>query len=119
MINDILEYIGVSDRYGYAKLPIENEGNFVMADIEGYKLANLKHSEYNRISKELLSLEDNRSRYEKQQELSEIKEKYDRAKKIYGVKMTQEQRKKAEGRFNDSVRKLEAALHKDLREIWF
>lgn len=119
VINDILEFIGVTDRYEYANLPIENEGNFVMADIEGYKLANLKHSEYNRISKELLSLEDNRSRYEKQQELLGIKEKYDRAEKIYGVKMTQEQRNKVKERFNDSVRKLEAFVNRDLSEIWF
>lgn len=119
VINDILHFIDVIDRYEYANLPIENEGNFVMADIEGYKLANLKHSEYNRISRELLSLEDNRSRYEKQQEVLEIEKKYDRAEKIYGVKMTQEQRNKVKKRFNDSVRKLEAFVDRDISEIWF
>ncbi|MDE7430529.1 MAG: sulfotransferase domain-containing protein [Lachnospiraceae bacterium] len=119
VINDILKFIDVPDQYKYAKLPIENEGNFVMADVKGYKLANLRHSEFNRINKELLSIEDNRNRYEKQQELSKIKEEYDLAEKIYGVKMTKEQRKKAERCFNDSVRKLEATLKKDLTEIWF
>ena len=119
VMNDILGYIGVSEQYEAEKLPFKNEGNFVMADIEGYRLARLRHETFYSLHQDLLSLSNPRERYEKRREYMEIKEKYDQAERIYKVKMTQEQRKKAEKCFNDSVRKLEVFVDRDLSEIWF
>ncbi|MDE7430528.1 MAG: sulfotransferase domain-containing protein, partial [Lachnospiraceae bacterium] len=114
VISDILEFCGISEQYKLKSLPLMNEGSFVMADVEGYKLARIRHELYQSVSKEPLSIENHRKRYEKLRQFMEIKEKYDRAEKIYGVKMTREQRKKAEGSFNDSIRKLEFMLNRDL-----
>lgn len=42
-VQNILDFIGVPCDYKIEKLPLENEGNYVMADTEGYGLAKLLH----------------------------------------------------------------------------
>ncbi len=119
VINDILDFLGISDRYEEEKLPLENEGNFVMANIEGHRIAQLSddlgHANLP------FSLEQERRRiYEgKKVEYSELLSKYEQAAKIYGIKMTEEQRKKAEVYYAHSIRKLEIIVDKDLSTIWF
>lgn len=48
-----------------------------------------------------------------------VREQYEHANKLYGVKLTDHQKKKLEAHFNDSVRKLEKELGKDLSKLWF
>lgn len=117
IINDILKFIGISDTYECLKLPLENEGNFVMADIEGYKLAKLRRDLYRENA--FMGKENIQKRYEKQFEYMEINKKYDQAEKIYDLKISKQQRLKAEAYFEESVRKLEAALNKELSQLWF
>lgn len=117
IINDILIYIGSSNRYEEATLPRINEGNFVMADEEGYKIARQVHDwNYNNRT---LDRENVQLRYEKQCEYSQIQSQYGKAEKIYGLKMTAEQRGKMEEKFADSVRRLERLIGKDLSQMWF
>ena len=119
ILNSILDFIGVLERYEQEELPLINEGSFVMADVEGLKLGRLRRQK-TRSSDRGLSLQEVRKRkYERKSERSEIQEKYNQATKIYGVKMTAELRKKAEAYLNSSVRRLEAWLNKDLSKIWF
>lgn len=118
IINNLLKFIGVSEKLDCKKLPVKNEGGFVMADLEGYKVARLKRDWYRETYS--LSKEEYRKRiYDKEEEYLEIMRKYDEADKIYGLKITEQQKKKLQLYFNDSVRQLEKILNRDLTEIWF
>ena len=85
-----------------------------MSDITGYQLAK-ERAALNENTKYYLGQED----VEKTHRLKEIYEKLDQADKIYGIKMTEIQRKKTEAFYNSSVRKLEKAINRDLSQIWF
>jgi hypothetical protein len=118
IVNDILKFIGASGKYEFEKLPLANEGDFVMADIEGYKLGKTLHDWYS--AEYALSMEEIRNRrYENYSECTKLKEKYKKAEKIYGVKMTAEQRRKVEKYYDGSVRKLESFISRDLSDLWF
>lgn len=116
-VNDILQFVGSSLQYQYEKLPLENEGNFVMADIDGLKTAEKRldiYWEY-KYPKEIRSYTED----ELFQEKLEAEKQYGKENKIYNVKMTTDQRKMLERYYFDSVRKLERLLDKDLSGIWF
>ena len=49
----------------------------------------------------------------------ELTQRYVQASRIYGVKMTKEQRRKAQMYYDSSVRELEVWLNKDLTQLWF
>ncbi len=118
-INSILEFIGIPDRYEDETLPLENEGNFVMANEKGHKIAQLSSDLFR--AELPLSLEQIRRRaYEgRKREYIEVMEKYDQAEKIFNVEMTPKQRRKAEDYYAPSVRKLENIINKDLSVLWF
>ncbi len=113
-LNNLLDFIGTSERYAYETLPLSNEGGFVMADLEGYQLARLRlkeiESSWNKDIKNLKKIEKTKS---------EIEKRYEEAPKLYGVKMKAEQRRRIETYYNNSVRQLENWLKKDLTSIWF
>ena len=67
----------------------------------------------------LLDGKDAQKRDEKYQEYMNVREQYEQANQLYGVKLTDQQKKKLEAYFNDSVRKLEKELGKDLSKLWF
>ncbi len=111
----ILDYIGLCEEIeGIERLPLVNEGSFVMADSEGYQLAGRKFEifqEWNEYKKE--------KKYEEKRECFEIQKEFLDAKKLYGVKMTDRQRKQLRMHFDKSVRRLEKLLGRDLAELWF
>lgn len=113
IIDDILDFIGTSERYMDEKLPLENEGRFVMADLDGYRLARLR-----RQMGEVKWNNDLRGKKSGHLDLN-IEEQYAAAPKIYGVKITDNQRRQAEEYFNSSVRELEEWLDRDLSQVWF
>lgn len=117
VMDDILRYIGSSCRYMEKELPKENEGNFIMADIRGLEIADRTC----RLREEYYYLRDvsDRSGDEIADELAEAQLQYDRAEKIYDIKMTADMRKRLEAYYNDSVRELETLLDKDLTQLWF
>ncbi len=116
-INEILQFVGSSCEYMYEDLPWANEGNYVMADIEGLEIASRRGKliyEY-RYLKEA----SGRNKEEIMDELTEIKKQCDQARKIYDLKLSEGERKMMEAYYNDSVRELERMLNRDLSEIWF
>ncbi len=116
-LNGILQFLGAKE-CRCETLPLENKGDFVMADESGYSIAKLK-SEWDGKNPQL-SLEDVRKRrYEDQQYYMELKQKYAQAKKVYGIKMTNDQRMKVQAYFAASVRELEEVTGRDLSELWF
>ena len=117
IINDILSFLGSTRQYKQENLPVENEGNFVMADIEGLRIA----EKYLDIYWEYKYPEKIRklSRDELFEEQLKIQKQFEQAGKIYNVKMTTEQRKYLQVYYCDSVRKLEKMINRDLSEIWF
>ena len=68
-LNNLLDFIGTSERYAYETLPLSNEGGFVMADLEGYQLARLRlkeiESSWNKDIKNLKKIEKTKSEIEK------------------------------------------------------
>lgn len=116
IINDLFSFLGISADYKHIELPLANEGNFVMADLESFRIAKLKRELSLKI---MYSKLENKEWYDDQCRYLEICKQYDKANKIYNVKITEEQRKKAEEYFEPSVRRLETALHKELSELWF
>lgn len=116
-IDDILEFVGVSTEYKCKEYPIVNKGDLVMADANGYALA----MQMGKIKKErrMLGKDNIEKIHECQSQFLEIKKKYDDAEKIYGLRIKNEQKDLLEKYFNDSVRRLERALNRDLSEIWF
>ena len=117
ILNDILQYIGSSCEYMRDDLPWENEGNYVMADINGLRIAENRRRnlwEYNYTWE--VSDKKHREAFCK---LQKLQEQYECAKKIYNLKLSEETRKKMELYYNDSVRELEKMLNKDLSKIWF
>lgn len=115
---ELMEFIGSRHRYE-RKLPVVNEGNYVMADREGYLLARQSDSLFYecRFNKNYGSnIEDREEKYKAYMHTSRM---LDKAAKVYNPQMSMEQRKKLESYYNDSVRKLEHFLGRDLSELWF
>ena len=115
-MNEILQFIGSSCEYIYGDLPRENEGNYVMADIGGLEISNRLW----RLTYEYYCMNMHvRDKDVIMNELAELEEQCNRARKIYNVKLSQDKRKMLEEYYNDSVRELEIMLNRDLSEIWF
>ncbi len=116
-INEILQFVGSSCEYMYEDLPRENEGNYVMADIEGLEITCRRGKltyEY-----QYLKEASGRNKEEIMDELAEVEKQYNQARKIYDLKLSEGERKMMEAYYNDSVRELERILNRDLSEIWF
>lgn len=117
-ISSILQFIGVQEAYMCEGLPHENKGDFVMEDLNGYQAAKVRNEWA--CQNPQLSLEEVRKRkYKESQQYTEINQNYDQSKKLYGVKMTKEQKRNVEAYFNTSVRELEALTGRDLSKLWF
>lgn len=117
VMNDILNFIGISDTYKNLTLPLANEGNFVMADEKGYKLARIRRDLFRELK--FLKRSDILKRHEVQGKCFEIQKEYEKAHKIYNLQISNKYKNMAELYFFESVRKLESALEKDLSELWF
>ncbi len=117
VINDILQFIGSSCEYTQDALPRENEGNYVMADIDGLRAAeswgkmSWEYSDINGMS--------DKKRRDIFHVLDKIKEQYNCAEKVYDLKISEQTRSKMELYYSDSVRKLEKMMERDLSDIWF
>lgn len=117
IINEILQFIGSSCEYNDDNLPQENEGNYVMADIDGLEVASRKsklHNEYYYFKEA-----SGRSRDVIMNEFVEAEKQYNKAEKIYDLKLSEDERKMMEAYYNDSVRELEKVLNRNLSEMWF
>lgn len=117
IMNEILQFIGSSCEYMYEDLPRINEGNYVMADIDGLEIA-IKRGEM-KYDYHFLKDPSERSKKEILNELAEIERQFEQAGKIYDLKLLREDRKALESYYNDSVRELEKIINRDLSEIWF
>ncbi|MDE5696532.1 MAG: sulfotransferase domain-containing protein [Lachnospiraceae bacterium] len=117
VIQDILEFIGVSAQYEQRKFPLENKGDFVMADTEGYKLAGLLHQ----LGYEIFCLDvgDEQRKCELRSRYGEVLEQYSKADKVTDLRITDIQRKTMEKYYFDSVRQLERLANRDLSRLWF
>lgn len=114
ILNDMLCFIGSSSRYDYEKLPIVNEGNFVMSNLKSLEIA----KEYHDINLEYRYGEkSNMNRV--YHDYLKIKKEYESADKIFNVKLLEKQRQKLEEFYYESVRNLENLMNKDLSDIWF
>lgn len=115
-MNDLLKFIGSTSKYDTDELPHENEGSYVMADIEGYRSL----SQRDALFLELRRMTTNDRKFDETYEAyKQIYMKEKNAKKIYNVKILPEQKKKAEDYYYNSVRDLEKLLDKDLSQLWF
>lgn len=117
VMEDILQFIGVSCEYKFERLQLENEGNYVMADLTGYELARAQHDLIRDIC--FLDYDNADEKNAKWREYSQIIQKYNKALKISDLKMTEQQREKLKLFYGDSVRSLEAFTKRDLSQIWF
>lgn len=117
VINQILNFIGSRCEYADEKLPLVNEGNYVMADLENYKIAR----EHNKLSWEYKECyeKDLVKKDEYYSKLMQSQREFEKTEKIYNVHISEEQRKKMEQYYNKSVRRLEEYSRKDLSELWF
>lgn len=112
VIDDILQFVGSKCRFQSGELPLWNRGNYVPADKEGWEKGKhfntlRSYSKYNPMAKaEPDSILQSRLEYES-------------AEKIYNPQMSQDQRKKLETYYNNSVRDLEIFMGRSLSELWF
>lgn len=119
VIKEILQFIGSEYKYECSRLPFVNEGNYVMADLEGYLLARQNKTLFFecRIDKNFGNdFEDREEKYKAYMHTSHM---LDKAKRVYSPKMSAEQRRNLKNYYNDSVRELEKFLDKDLSGLWF
>lgn len=115
-INDILKFIGSAGKYDADELPHENEGSYVIADIEDYRDLCQKYALFS----ELRRMETNDRQFgETYEAYKRICMKEKNVKKLYNIKILPEQKKKAEAYYYNSVRNLEKLLNKDLSKLWF
>ncbi|MDE5699940.1 MAG: sulfotransferase [Lachnospiraceae bacterium] len=117
VIQDILEYIGVSCRYERVDFPSANEGNYVMADAAGYKLAKQRYDLKCEIR--FSDTENGQEKRDRQIRYAEITKAFNNAPKIWDLKMTDKQRSVLEEYYFDSVKGLEAMMNRDLSKLWF
>lgn len=115
-MNDILKFIGSTDKYDTDELPHVNEGNYVLADIESYRFARQKANWHRELRKVKNYGKQFDEMYETRMSL-QMKENY--VKKLYDIKVLPEQRRKTEKYYHDNVRSLEKLLDKDLSKVWF
>lgn len=116
IMNEILNFIGSIEVYQKDSLCHENKGDFLMADEEGYLIAEQRQQllkTEGAITKDGIEKEA-----EAEKRLDEIERKYNAAKKAYGIKMTDRQKEMAKVYFNEDVRNLEKLIGRDLTEIW-
>ena len=116
VINDVLDFICIQERYNCEQFPVANKVGFVMADLEGYRLA--RERNVSNVANRNMNVRDPRSEINNRSRL-ELEQRYVQASRIYGVKMTKEQRRKAQMYYDSSVRELEVWLNKDLTQLWF
>lgn len=115
-MNDILKFIGSAGKFDADKLPHDNIGSYVMADIESYRSLCQKYV----LFLELRRMETNDRQFgETYEAYKQICMKEKNAKKLYNIKILPEQKKKAEDYYYNSVRDLEKLLDKDLSKLWF
>lgn len=117
ILDEVLRFIGVSARYQSDRLPWGNEGDHVMADIEGLRLMR----EYQRLAHEFHYHigGDPEVRSEKYDAWRRIGNLAKGAAKIQGVTLTEGQRRKMQDHYRDSVRRLERIADRDLSKVWF
>ncbi len=117
VMNELLKFVESEYCYESDLLPLVNEGNYVMADLESYRIAR----QYQERSLEYLHCSNNdivskngcySDRVKAYHELS-------KARKVYNVKISEDQRERLKTYYFDSVRELEDCFHKDLSELWF
>lgn len=119
VMKEILQFIGSEYKYECNRLPFVNEGNYVMADLEGYLLARQNDALFFecRFDKNYGSdIEDREEKYKAYMRASRM---LDNAERVYDPKMSAEQRNNLENYYNDSVRALEKFLDRDLSGLWF
>lgn len=117
VMDDLLKFIGSKNSYECDMLPRVNEGNYVMADLESYKIA----LQYKKLSLEYLHCSENdmEAKDKCYRERVKVHNELNKAKKIYHVQISEEQRKRLEMYYYNSVRELEEYSHKDLSKMWF
>lgn len=115
-MNDILCFVGSSCQYESRTLPTENEGNFVMADIQGLDAARRRLDAYwqHKYPEEIRRMPRDAS-YEEQ---LEAERQFRLSEKIYDVRLKERQRKMLQEYYHDSVRKLGKMMGRDLTKIW-
>ena len=115
-MNDILKFIGSANKYDVDELPHENEGKYVMADIESYRFARQKAN----LNQELRKVKNYGKQFDEMYETRmRLQMKENCVKKLYNIKILPEQRRNTEKCYYDSVRNLEKLLDKDLSKLWF
>lgn len=119
VMNEILQFIGSGYKYEYSQLPFVNEGNYVMADLEGYLLARQNDTLFFECRFDKNYGNDIEDREEKYKAYMHASRMLDNAKRVYDPKMSAEQRKNLQNYYNDSVRALEKFLDRDLSGLWF
>ena len=115
-MNDILKFIGSTNKYDVDELPHRNEGAYVMADIESYRFARQKAN----LNQELRKVKNYGKQFDEMYETRmSLRMKENCVKKLYNIKILPEQRRNTEKYYYDSVRDLEKLLDKDLSKLWF
>ncbi len=118
-LNRIFKFIGIDGEENDVRLPKINEGNFVMQNMDGFKVAKRKTelqwmlNHYEGIKK------DHISREKLKREFWDICEKYDQESRLENLDADKKEQKKLEQHFYQSVRNLEKMLNRNLHEIWF
>lgn len=111
VMDDILQFIGSGYQYHFHAFPHRNKGDFVPADKEGWE----RGREYYESS---MYIKSNPMANRKRDYIPRNK-RFDGVKKLYNPQMSQEQRRKLEVYYNDSVRALERFMGRSLSEVWF
>lgn len=116
IMNEILSHIGSLETYSKDELCHANKGDFLMADEEGYCIAEARQQ----LTKSFMEIakDDIEKRRQTERQLAEIERQYYAAEKKYGLKLTEKQRAMAKEYFAEDVKKLEILIGRDLTEVW-
>lgn len=82
IINDILTFVGSLKQYDKETLAVANKGDFVMADLEGFRLAKLQSNLWRKM--ELIGRNDQETKHQLEVQYIEVTDKYKNAKKYMG-----------------------------------
>ncbi len=117
VMNELLKFVESKHCYERDILSLVNEGNYVMADLESHRLAR----RYQELSLEYLhcSMNDTEAKNRCYSDRIKAYHEMSRAKKVYDVKILEEQKERLKKYYFDSVRELEDCFHKDLSDLWF
>lgn len=116
-ISNILEFIGTNEKHVISELPRANEGNFVLKNLEGYRIAK-QRGELQYVLNYSFSDEKTIGGGYDADRFMELERKFAKTDKL-NVKPGKKEQDMLKQYFYADIRNLENILNRDLSEVWF